>query len=233
MQKHAKALNLSLGKIEESIVQNSLNELLEANGVKNGRVRITVFDNASSEIWGAENQKSQSPIVLIISADFRETNLRKLKLGLSPFTVNTNSPIVGLKTCNYLENILALENAKKTGFDEAIRVNENGKIVSAAMANVFWTKNERLLTSSLETGALEGTTREYVIKTAKKLGIDCEANVFGLSSLEHADEIFLTSSGLGIAESVFVRNKTLAKRSGSSVVALLKKTFERDIACED
>ena len=128
------------------------------------------------------------------TGDLREVP-DKLRLTVSPFLVNSTSPLAGIKSCNYLENILALEEAKKRGFDEAVRLNERGEIVAACLANIFWRKNEQLFTPSLATGCLAGTTREFVLEN--ETGFETKA---GLEVLKNADEIFLTSAGLGICK---------------------------------
>jgi branched-subunit amino acid aminotransferase/4-amino-4-deoxychorismate lyase len=121
-----------------------------------------------------------------VPADFR--------LTISPHHVNSASPLAGVKSCNYLEKQVALDEAKARGFDEAVQLNERGQIASVCMANIFWLKEERLYTPSLKTGCLAGTTREFVMEN-----VECEETEDGPDSLAEAEAIFLTSAGLGIA----------------------------------
>jgi 4-amino-4-deoxychorismate lyase len=100
-----------------------------------------------------------------------------------------------VKSCNYLEKIIAKDEAKQRGFDEAIQLNERGDVASACMANVFWRRSGKLFTPSLETGCLPGTTREFVLEN-----IDCDEVALGIEELRTADEIFLTSAGLGVVQ---------------------------------
>jgi 4-amino-4-deoxychorismate lyase len=102
-----------------------------------------------------------------------------------------------VKSCNYLENILSLEDAKDRGFDEAIRLNEKGEIVSACLANLFWKKDVAIFTPSLETGCLKGTTRGFILEN-----FTVEERKAELIELEKADEIFLTSAGIGVIKAV-------------------------------
>ena len=105
------------------------------------------------------------------------------------------SPLAGVKSCNYLENLLAFDDARKRGFDEALRLNERGEIASACMANIFWLLDGRLYTPSLATGCLRGTTREFIMEN-----LECHETEASLEILNEADAIFLTSAGIGIAE---------------------------------
>jgi branched-subunit amino acid aminotransferase/4-amino-4-deoxychorismate lyase len=109
------------------------------------------------------------------------------------------SPLAGIKSLNYLEHVLAWEEAQSRDFDEAVVLNERGEIVSATTANLFWAKNGTLHTPTLSTGALAGITRECVIDIANKHFIPLLEGIYEMNDLTDADEIFLTSSSLGVA----------------------------------
>lgn len=181
----------------EETVRNSLAALVEKNDLTDGRARVTFFDEASTGIWTFENARRAS---LFITADRFRSAPTEIRLALSPFRVNSKSPLAGLKSCNYLENLLSLEEAKSRGFDEAVRLNENGASVSACMANLFWVGDETIFTPPLETGCVEGTTRAFVIESAARLGFEVYTIAAPFDELRLADEIFLTSAGLGIAK---------------------------------
>jgi len=100
-----------------------------------------------------------------------------------------------------------LENAKANGFDEAIRLNERGEIASAATANVFWTKNGKIFTPSLETGCLAGTTRRFVLER-----FAVNEKTAQIMELEQADEVFLTSAGIGIIQVSKFQEKKFSRR---------------------
>ncbi|MGH9940985.1 MAG: aminotransferase class IV, partial [Pyrinomonadaceae bacterium] len=136
---------------------------------------------------------------VIFTGDTRRAPDEGLALTLSPHRVNSLSPLVGLKTINYLEPLLSWEEARARDFDEAVRLNERGELVSAALANLFWVTEGRLHTPALTTGALAGTTRDLVLELAEELFVPRVEGVFELSHLAEAEEIFLTSSGLGVA----------------------------------
>jgi branched-subunit amino acid aminotransferase/4-amino-4-deoxychorismate lyase len=118
---------------------------------------------------------------------------------VSPYRTNTVSPLTGIKSLNYLEHVLAWEEAQSRDFDEAVVLNERGEIVSATTSNLFWAKNGTLHTPTLSTGALAGITRECVIDIANKHFIPLLEGIYEMNDLTDADEIFLTSSSLGVA----------------------------------
>lgn len=197
-QKHWRRLKSDAGKIgidlsehSEHSTRNSLDEIIERNGVPDGRARITFFDERSNNIWPSESDGRTR--LHIMTGDLRPLP-QNFRVAVSPFTVNSRSPLAGVKSCNYLEKLMAMDEAKGRGFDEAIQVNERGNVTSATMANVFWLKSGGLYTPSLTTGCLPGTTREYVLEN-----LECREVEAGIDELNSADAIYLTSAGLGVA----------------------------------
>jgi branched-subunit amino acid aminotransferase/4-amino-4-deoxychorismate lyase len=190
LTENARKVRIGLAEFSEEATKNSLLGLIEKNNFTRGRARLTFYDESATSVWQI-NPKSKTNL-LIQTADFREIK-NNLSLTVSPFRVNTKSPLVGVKSCNYLENILALEDARAKKFDEAVRLNERGEIVSACLANIFWKKNDAIYTPNLEAGCLKGTTRDFILEN-----FAVEERASNLSELCEADEIFLTSAGIGI-----------------------------------
>ncbi len=196
-QKHWRRLSVNAGTVgidltnyAESVVAETLSASLEENRIINGRVRITFFDERPSPVWSGES--SNSTTLSIITGGVRDVP-DNFKLTVSPYPVNSRSPLAGVKSCNYLENLMAVEEAKTREFHEAVRVNERGEVTSASMANLFWLKDGVLFTPSLETGCLAGTTREFVLEN-----LDCREVEAEIEDLNSVDAIYLTSAGLGI-----------------------------------
>ena len=190
LNENAAKLGIDLSDFTEETVFNALDKISVTNKLANARARLTFFAETSGGIWSFQGERKTS--LLIMTADLRDVSA-DFRLTVSPFPVNSLSPLTDVKSCNYLEKILALEEAKKRGFDEAVRTNERGEIVSACLANIFWTKGEKLFTAPLRAGCLAGTTREYLMEKLQCFEIET-----GLEDLRTADAIFLTSAGIGI-----------------------------------
>lgn len=183
-------LGMDLSEYPVGTVNAALDATIEENGIVNGRVRISLFDDRTSSIW--PSRPDETPRLSIITGEKRLMD-EPFRLAISPFPVNSRSPLAGVKSCNYLEQILSLDEAKGRGFQEAVRVNERGHVTSGCMSNIFWLKNDRLYTPALATGCLAGTTREYVLEN-----VECEEVEAEIGELELAKAIYLTSAGLGI-----------------------------------
>jgi branched-chain amino acid aminotransferase len=211
---NAATVGLDLSENTERVTREALDEIIAKNGVDNGRARITFLDETPSAIWATSRERKTS--LSIVTGDLRPIP-QPLRLSLSPYPVNSRSPLAGVKSCNYLENLMTYDEAKQRGFDESVRVNEKGHITSAAMANVFWLKDGRLLTPAVSTGCLPGTTREFVLENIESEEVEADIN-----QLQNADAIFLTSAGLGVAAVAHFDAKKL-KTSDHPILDLLPK----------
>lgn len=202
---HAASINVDASSLIEADVQADLVALIERNKITEGRARISLLARAASGLWRAANEKDLPPTdVLITTGERRAIPEEGLSLTVSPYRLNTFSPLAGLKTTNYLDHILPWEEARVRHFDEAVMLNERGEIVSAALANIFWVTNGTLHTPALATGALAtgtlaGTTRALLFELAAELAVPLVEGAYDLSHLADADEIFLTSAGLSVA----------------------------------
>lgn len=192
LQGDAARVGLHIWEYPEETVAAALAGLIEKNRVKSGRARITFFDERGGDPWPADTGRETT--LLINTGDPRPAP-ENLRLTVSPYPVNSRSPLAGIKSCNYLENLLALNEARGRGFDEAVRLNERGEIASACMANIFWREEGKLYTPTLASGCLPGTTRAYVIEKLGAIEMDS-----GPEALETANAIILTSAGLGMIE---------------------------------
>jgi branched-subunit amino acid aminotransferase/4-amino-4-deoxychorismate lyase len=196
---HAARTGLDCRGFDEEGIGASLKRLIEANGVREGRARVTLFGGADRGVWKVTGVGQSRTELLIMTGEARSPGTDGLALTVSPYRTNTMSPIAGIKSVNYLEHALCWEEARARDFDESVVLNERGEVVSATMANLFWVIDGTLHTPSLSTGALAGVTRARVLGLASELSIPHVEGVYELSHLSDADEIFLTSSGLGVA----------------------------------
>ncbi|MCA1557782.1 MAG: aminotransferase class IV [Acidobacteria bacterium] len=198
---HAGRAGVERSSLDEEKARGLLLKLIEANQVLEGRARITLLASSGQpRFWSLDDEsEAQQTTLVIMTGEAHAASADALALTVSPYRVNTHSPLAGVKTVNYLEHIIAWEEARGRDFHEAVVVNERGEVVSATMANIFWVKDGTLHTPALQTGALAGTTRARVLELAAELGIPTVEGVNELAQLGDADEIFLTSAGLGLA----------------------------------
>ncbi len=196
---HSKKLDIDHTGCNEKNVGDALRKLIAVNQVKEGRARVILLARHGRDIWKTKVPGAKKTDLLIMTGDTQKIPQTGLSLAVSPYRANTVSPLMGIKSLNYLEHVLAWEEAQSRDFDEAVVLNERGEIVSATTANLFWAKNGTLHTPTLSSGALAGITRDCVIDIANKHFIPLLEGIYEMNDLTDADEIFLTSSSLGVA----------------------------------
>jgi branched-subunit amino acid aminotransferase/4-amino-4-deoxychorismate lyase len=197
---HAAKLAVDLTGLTEKNVSEALRKLIAVNQVEDGRARVILLARSGRDVWKTKTTGSKNTDLIIMTGETHKKGSSGLALAVSPYRVSTFSPTTGVKSLNYLDHVLSWEEAQTRDFDEAVMLNERGEIVSGTLANIFWVTNGTVHTPSLSTGAMAGITRECVIDIANKHFIPVIEGVYEMADLTEADEIFLTSSGLGVAQ---------------------------------
>ena len=169
---------------------------LEANELKDARLRLTVSAGEGDIL--PDPSACSSPTIFISARNLLPLPAEKYESGftatLSYLRRSSQSQLSRLKSTCYLESILARTAARAAGCDEAILLNEGGYLAEGSMTNIFLVSKYKLITPSLESGALPGITRETVLEIARASGIQTEERQVDLRELIEAEEAFVTNS---------------------------------------
>ena len=189
LAKSASGLGISM---PDSVkISNGITQVLQKNPkVDFGRLRITVTSGAGP--LGSDRTSAEP--TLVISLAEQATWPATTKVLLVPWTRNENSPLAGLKTTSYAENVYALDAAKSQGFSEAIFCDTSGRLCEGTGSNIFLVKGDQIFTPSDASGLLRGITRDLVIEWANDSGFVIVERDVDPSELWDADEVFITSS---------------------------------------
>jgi branched-subunit amino acid aminotransferase/4-amino-4-deoxychorismate lyase len=129
----------------------------------------------------------------------------------------------GVKTGNYWGNLRVFRDGVAARCNETLLFTPEGHLISACMANVFVVSNGRVQTPALSTGARSGVVREWVMRR-----VEVEETLMTRADLAEADELFLTSSWLGIMPASSVDGRALGERKvGAGLLADYWKDVER------
>jgi len=99
-----------------------------------------------------------------------------------------------MKSGNYLNNLLAYLEAREVGFDDCLLCNVDGHITEGTTFNIFYIKNNILVTPPLDIGILDGISRKIILKLAKNFSLEMREVRFTKERLYEADEVFISSS---------------------------------------
>ena len=182
---------LGLGRLDRASIQKGCNEVLAANSqIPNGRMRITV--TSGSGPLGSD--RFDSPVTLVIAMSSTTPWPQQTSIVVVPWTRNERSSIAGAKSTSYAENVVALTAAHDAGFSEAVFTDSRGHISEGTGTNIFLVSGGELVTPSIDTGLLQGVTRNLVIQWAQEAGYVVHERTFSTAYLLESDEVFLTST---------------------------------------
>jgi branched-chain amino acid aminotransferase group I len=190
------AANILGLRIDISELKRAAQDTLRANQQQDARIRITVSAGEGEMV--PDPATCTKPTVMVTAGHYHPYPERVYNRGftvtISSIRRNSGSPLAGLKSTNYLESLFARREARSSGFDEAIVLNEKGLLAEASMSNIFVVSGDVLLTPGQESGILPGITRDIVLKMASQFGINTVEQDIELDELVHAKEVFLTNS---------------------------------------
>ena len=104
-------------------------------------------------------------------------------------------------------------------------MNKEGHVVECSADNLFYLKNDTLITPVSSSGALEGITREVVMELAEELGIPFKEKVTTLYDLYTSDECFLTGSGAEIVPVIGIDGRQIGCGTPGIETERIKKAF--------
>ena len=172
-------------------VRVHLHEVIRANKVTEGCARIYLVYNTVG-FWQSDEKLPQVDLIIYSASlpEHRET----VRLALREQGRHATSPMAGVKSISWLNNVWAVGEAVKEGFDEVVMLNERGEVAECTSANIFAVKNEKILTPPLNSGCLEGVTRGILMEIAPEAGVSVIEQTLRAEDLYSADEVFISST---------------------------------------
>jgi len=202
---------------------------IQANQLSDARIRITISIGEGSMVPDPDTCKQ--PTVLIMAGNYHPYPEQVYKKGfravVSSIRRNSQSPLSRLKSANYLENLLAKQEARKAGADEALCLNEKGLLAEASMSNIFLVADGVLKTPGQEGGILPGITREVLLELASQLGISTFEQDIRLEEVFQAQEAFLTNSLIEIMPLAEVDSKPVGSGKPGPVTRKLMANYKK------
>jgi branched-chain amino acid aminotransferase len=172
-------------------VRVHLHEVIRANQVTEGCARIYLVYNTAG-FW--QSDEKHPPVDLIIYSAGLPEHREIVRLALREHGRHAASPLSGVKSISWLNNVWAVAEAVRDGFDEVVMLNERGEVAECTSANIFAVKNGKILTPPLNSGCLEGVTRGILMEIAPEAGVSVVEQALRPEDLYSADEVFISST---------------------------------------
>jgi len=233
-ERSAKMLFMDLGYSVETTVE-AVKETIRANKLPACYIRPLAFRgygvmgldplpapvNVTIAVWPWESYMGEE--ALVAGVDVGVSSWRQRGINSMPPAIKA--------TGNYLNSSLARIEANRHGYNEAILLNEEGKVCEGTGENLFIIRDGVISTPPVSDGLLEGITRDSIIQIADDLGYPVIEESLVRTDLYTADEMFMTGSA---AEVVPVRSVDGRVIGDAGPITLdLQRTFFRVVRGEE
>jgi len=225
----AKSIMLQIPMPIETMKETVL-ETLRRNHLSEAYIRLVITRGVGD--LGLDPDKCPHPSIIIIADKIALYPQKFYEEGLEIVTasVRKNYPEAinpRIKSLNYLNNILAKIEGKQSGAVEVLMLNADGYVAECSGDNIFWLKNEVLVTPPVHMGILEGVTRNSVIDLARDAGMRVEERVFTRHDLYIADECFLTGTAAEVIPVVKIDRRVIGNGQPGKVTEKLIAAFRQ------
>jgi len=196
-------------------------ELAERCGLEDARIRLTVTA-------GPEGGRPSLLLQARPASDYpTEVYERGIRVIVASARRNETSPLARIKSVNYLDNLLAREESRHAGADEALLLNTRGLLAEASTANLFIARDGGLATPPISDGALPGITRGAVLELARDAGIAAREASLTLDDLYQASEAFLTNAIAGVLPVVSVDGQKVGSGKPGELTRRVRLLYEK------
>lgn len=224
----AEVYDLEIGYTREELT-NAICEVIEGNGFKSCYVRPICYFGSHSLGLHAKDCPVEVAILAWPWAPLlgAESQAQGVRITVSPW-VKFHSRMMPTtsKACGqYLNSILAVRDAHKRGFDEALLLDHDGKVAEGPGENLFVLKDGKLFTNDETSSILLGITRDSVIELARDLGYEVRVGNLHLGDLLSADEAFFTGTAAEVTPIKEVDGTLISQGRPGRVTLQLQEAF--------
>jgi len=228
----AKGVSLDISYSKEEII-DEINKVLDKNKMDDN-IHIRLVISRGDKITPYQNPNANiGPINLVIIPEYKKTDpntyLEGVNIGRVP-NIRPNENILSphYNTLSKLNCILASIEANKLGYDEGIMNDMNGNISTCNSTNLFFIKNDRVLTSTGEY-CLNGITRGKAISVCNHNKIECSEINFTFEDIKDCNEAFVTGTFAGIIPVSQLEGRKLESTNSDSLVNKIRMLYNQEI----
>jgi branched-chain amino acid aminotransferase len=206
----------------------AVKKTVEANAISNGYIRLVVTRGTGTLGLNPFVCKNSRLFIIADKIQLYPEELYENGMKIISATTVRNHPLAippQIKSLNYLNNIMAKIEALDVNVPEAIMYNHEGYVAEATGDNVFIVKNGVICTPPIEAGALEGITRNVVIRLAGKENIQVIEKNLTRFDLYVCDEFFLTGTAAEVIGIVEIDGRVIGDGTPGPVTKMLRKKF--------
>ena len=225
----ANAIALKIPMSKQEMI-SAVEETLKINNLTDSYIRLIVTRGMG--YLGIDPNNCEAPQVIIITDKIALYPKQLYESGLDIVTASTvrTSPAAlspRIKSLNYLNNIMAKIEGHRAGCQEALMLNHKGEVAECTGDNIFIIRKGEILTPSLESGCLEGVTRNTLIDLARSLGYTVHETPLTRFDIYIADECFLTGTGAEVIPVVSIDTRAIGNGKPGPITVRLIEEFHK------
>jgi branched-chain amino acid aminotransferase len=224
-EKSCRLLRLDLPHTVDELCDITL-EILRRNAPREDTyIRPLAYKAAESV---GVNLKGRSELSVFTVPMGNYVELTGLKVCVSSWRRTPDNAIPARAKCtgSYVNTALAVDQAHRAGYDDAIFLTQDGQVSEASAANIFLVRKGQLVTPPVTADILEGITRDAVMELAEQeLGMPVIEREVGRTELYAAEEVFLSGTGFQIAPVVEVDDRAIGMGSIGPVAERLQALY--------
>ncbi len=233
MSRHLDRLDRSLRELRiawplnRKSLEHVMREVVRRNRVRNGLVYLQVTRGVARRDHFFPASHVKPALVVTAKKTDPAVAAKKVENGVKVITVPENRwERVDIKTVGLLPNVLARQQAREAGAQEAWFVDPDGTVKEGAATNAWIvTADGKLVTRPAENGILRGITRATVMEVAAKLGLEVEERAFTVEQAKAAREAFMTAATTVVMPVVEIDGQPIANGHPGSVTLSLRQAF--------
>ena len=196
----ANLLGIKIFFSKEQITQEIL-KTLEHSKIKDAYIRI-ILTRGEGPITLDPTSSFHNNLVIIVGQKPAHPK-RYYEQGMSLYLAETQRNSIksvdpNAKSGNYLNNVIALKEAKDYGADDAIMLNANKELTEGSNFNIWLIKDGVYYTPPVKSGLLAGITRAKVLELIKRNKLPYSEQTLFKDNIFKSDEVFITSSTRGV-----------------------------------
>lgn len=223
----AKILGMEIPHTEDEI-NKAILETIKANDLESAYIRPLSFYGSEGMGLRADNLKVHTSIAAwewgaYLGAENLEKGIRIKTSSYSRHHVNV-AMCKAKATGNYINSVLALQEAQKDGYDEALLLDTDGFVAEGSGENFFLVNNGIIYTPELSS-ALNGITRATVIQLAEDLGIEIREKRITRDEVYIAEEAFFTGSAAEVTPIRELDNRPIGSGSRGPITEKLQTMY--------
>ena len=222
----AKAVNMKIPFSQQEI-NEAQKEVFRVNELDEGYIRPMCFYGSEGMGLRADNLKVHCIVAAWEWPSYMspEAFEKGINIKISSYKRETGNIVSRSKVNgNYVTSIMALQEAMKEGYDEALLLDDEDNISEGSGENFFIVKNKTLYTPDLD-ASLDGITRKSIISLAEELGIKVEVKKIKLQDVLDADELFFTGTAAEVVPIRSVDKKLISDGVRGEITTILQKNY--------